>query len=132
MEIYLSLVKVCRCSDLEIKRYENKISEPLIDRIDLYVLMNEIEQKSEETYTSSFMHEEVLRVFKIQKNREQEDLNGKLKDEYLKKYCFLDQKAQELLDKATKSYSLSFRSQNKVLKVARTIADLNNNEKHRP
>jgi len=124
----LSLLKVCRCSDLEIKRYENKISQPLIDRIDLYVLMNEIGDKREQTYSSSFMHEEVLRVFKIQKNRGQEDLNGKLKDEDLKKYCFLDEKSQELLNKATKTYSLSFRSQNKVLKVARTIADLNKNE----
>ena len=65
---------------------------------------------------------------KIQKNREQEDLNGKLNDQDLKKYCFLDEKSKELLDKATKTYSLSFRSQNKVLKVARTIADLNKNK----
>jgi magnesium chelatase family protein len=124
----LSSVKECRCNELEIQRYKNRLSEPFLDRIDLYVVMNDSFNDNKKTVTSEELHKNVIEVFKIQKSRGQKELNGKLNDEEIKKYCILDDEANSIFEKAVLNFSLSFRSMNKVLKVARTIADLNKNE----
>ena len=124
----LSSVKECRCNELEIQRYKNRLSEPFLDRIDLYVVMNDSFNDNKKTVTSQELHKNVIEVFKIQKSRGQKELNGKLSDEEIKKYCILDDEANSIFEKAVLNFSLSFRSMNKVLKVARTIADLNKNE----
>ena len=121
----LSKSKECRCSDLEINRYKNKISDPFLDRIDLYVVMNEVSKDDISDIGSREMHKKVLDAFKIQKLRGQDELNGKLNDQDIKKYCILDNEAQSILDISIERFQLSFRSINKVLKVSRTIADLN-------
>lgn len=123
----LSSLKECRCNESEIQRYKNKLSEPFLDRIDLYIIMNDSFKDSKNIVTSEELHEKVIQAFKIQKNRKQKDLNGKLKDEDIKKYCILDDESSFIMEKAILNYQLSFRSINKVLKVARTIADLNEN-----
>jgi len=120
----LSQSKLCRCNDLEIKKYKNKISDPFLDRIDLYVVMNEVTKEDRSDVTSHQLHLQVLEVFKRQKLRGQSELNGKLNDEDIKKYCTLTQEAQNILDLSIQKFALSFRSINKVLKVSRTIADL--------
>ena len=124
----LSSVKECRCNDFEIQRYKNRLSEPFLDRIDLYVTMNDSFKDNKNIVSSKELHQTVIKVFKIQKQRGQKDLNGKLSDEDIKKYCLLDNESKDILEKARINYSLSFRSINKVLKVARTIADINDNE----
>ena len=124
----LSQSKECRCSDLEILRYKNKISDPLLDRIDLYVTMNEVKKEDKADITSNEIHQKVIDVFKIQKLRGQINLNGKLSDKEIKKFCILDDNAQELLELSIDRFQLSFRSVNKVLKVSRTIADINQSE----
>ena len=124
----LSSVKECRCNEVEIQRYKGRLSEPFLDRIDLYVIMNDSFKDSENIISSSDLHKRVITAFIKQKNRKQKELNGKLNDEDIKKYCILDSVSQELLQKAKINYQLSFRSINKVLKVARTIADLNDND----
>jgi len=73
----LSKKKECRCSDRDIKRYKNRLSEPFLDRIDIFVVMQEISMGDKETITSKKMKQEVNRVFEIQKKRGQERLNGK-------------------------------------------------------
>ena len=83
---------------------------------------------SKNKVTSKELHENVIKAFIKQKQRGQKELNGKLSDEEIKKYCILDEEAKEILEKARLNYKLTFRSINKVLKVARTIADLNDNE----
>ncbi len=120
----LSSNKECRCNDVEITRYKGKLSDPFCDRIDLFVTMNEVNYDDKADIDSKKMHKMVLDAFKLQIKRGQSDLNGKLKDEDIKKYCLLDDQSENILNKATQNYSLSFRSINKVLKVARTIADL--------
>ncbi|MBD3841534.1 MAG: YifB family Mg chelatase-like AAA ATPase [Campylobacterales bacterium] len=120
----LSQTKSCRCSDIEIQRYKNKISDPFIDRIDLYVIMNEITKEDKSDITSSQMHQKVIEAFTMQKLRGQSELNGKLNDKDIKKYCKLDSHTQEILDMAIEKFQLSFRSINKIIKVSRTIADL--------
>lgn len=124
----LSQTKRCRCNDVEIQRYKNKISDPFLDRIDLYVTMNEVTKEDISDVTSSELHKKVLETFVIQKQRGQKQLNGKLNDKDIKKYCILDDEAQNILDMSIEKFTLSFRAINKILKVARTIADLNGDE----
>ena len=120
----LSSSKECRCSDIEIKKYQSKLSEPFCDRIDIFVTMNEVEYSDKSDLSSKQLHDKVINSFKFKTLRGQKETNGKLLDEDLNKYCILDNESEEILKKATLSYSLSFRSINKVLKVSRTIADL--------
>jgi magnesium chelatase family protein len=124
----LSSVKECRCNELEIQRYKNRLSEPFLDRIDLYVVMTDSFSDNKNIVSSKELHEKVIKAFIKQKQRGQKELNGKLSDKDIKKYCLLDNESLSILEKARSNYQLSFRSINKVLKVARTIADLNDNE----
>ncbi len=123
----LSRSKECRCNEIEIKRYKNRLSDPFLDRIDLIVTMGEVSIDDKPDIDSKTMHEIVLRTFLAQKRRGQKELNGKLSEEDIKKYCILDTDSQTILDRAMQQFSLSFRAINKVLKVARTIADMEEN-----
>ena len=90
--------------------------------------MNDSFSDNKNIVSSKELHENVIKAFSKQKNRGQKELNGKLSEEDIKRYCILDDEAKEILEKARLNYQLTFRSINKVLKVARTIADLNDNE----
>ena len=114
----------CRCSENEIKKYKNRISTPIMDRIDLYVAMEEIDKDDKSTLTSEQMSKMVYEGFLFQKQRNQQEFNGKLNDEDIKKFCILDDEAKDILQKAISRYNLSQRKINKTLKVARTCADL--------
>lgn len=120
----LSKNSSCRCNELEIKRYKSRLSEPFLDRIDLYVVMNDTSEDSNSTVTSYEIHTKVIEAFKMQKLRNQKELNGKLSDLEISKYCILDEQSKEILEKARLNLNLSYRGINKILKVARTIADL--------
>ncbi|WP_072681583.1 YifB family Mg chelatase-like AAA ATPase [Arcobacter sp. LA11] len=120
----LSVKSNCRCNELEVKRYKNRLSEPFLDRIDLYIVMNETNLNEISTFSSKSMHLQVIDAFKMQVLRGQKELNGKLSDEEIRKYCILDEECEKILNKAIENFNLSFRSINKVLKVSRTIADL--------
>jgi len=122
----LSKTKECRCNELEINRYKNRLSDPFLDRIDLMVTMGEVFIDDKPDIDSTMMHRLVLKTFLAQKRRGQKELNGKLCEEDIQKYCPLDSESQTLLDRAISQFSLSFRAINKVLKVARTIADIEN------
>jgi len=124
----LSNTKECRCNDLEINRYKSRLSDPFCDRIDLFVTMNDVNYEDRADTDSKSMHEMVINAFIKQIKRGQSNLNGKLRDEDIAKHCVLDSKGEEILALATRNYALSFRSINKVLKVARTIADIENSE----
>jgi magnesium chelatase family protein len=124
----LSSVKECRCNEMEIQRYKGRLSDPFLDRIDLYVVMNDSFSDNKNLISSKELHKKVINAFIKQKQRGQGELNGKLRDEDIKKYCILDSQSENILQKARINYQLSFRSINKVLKVARTIADLDSCE----
>ena len=123
-EKLLSSTKNCICNDIEINRYKNRLSEPFLDRMDLFVTMNETKEDDKNHFDSQTLHKRVLDAFSMQKSRGQIELNGKLSDEDIKKYCILDDESTSILNKATTSYNLSFRGINKVMKVSRTLADL--------
>ena len=120
----LSKNKECRCSDLEVQRYKSRLSDPFLDRIDLHIVMNEVKKEDKADISSKIIHQKVLNAFTYQKMRGQKELNGKLEEKDILKYCILDNQTQEILDIAIENYSLSFRSINKILKVSRTIADI--------
>jgi magnesium chelatase family protein len=120
----LSKSKECRCNDVEIKRYKNKLSDPFLDRIDIFVQMQEINSNDKNITTSADMFEKIKKAFIMQKNRKQDTLNGKMSDKDISKLCIIDDSLKSIIEMATQRFNLSFRSINKVLKVARTIADL--------
>ena len=114
----------CRCTDLEIRRYKSRLSEPFLDRIDLYVQMQPVRAEDKSSVTSEAMHETVLRVHTLQRSRGQTTLNGRLDDPGIETYCRLDGEAQAIMAQAVQRFALSFRSIKKLQKVARTIADI--------
>ncbi len=125
----LSKRKSCRCSEVEIKRYQNKLSDPFLDRIDLFVVMQEVNSTDKGDISSAQMHEAVLEAFKMQKRRGQCRLNGKLSEDEIESYCVLEGNAVKILENAISKFGLSHRSIASVKKIARTIADLNAHEK---
>ncbi|MCF6207618.1 MAG: ATP-binding protein [Sulfurovum sp.] len=124
----LSKTKQCRCSEVEIKRYKNKLSDPFLDRIDLFVVMQEVQKEDKADVTSKAMHEAVIKAFVQQKKRGQKRLNGKLNEEEIETYCVLSSEAEQILQSAIEKFALSHRSIASVKKVARTIADIEGHE----
>ena len=121
----LSKNKQCRCQEREINLYRSKLSEPFLDRIDLFVQMSEQEDRQTQAGLDSLsMQKMVFDAFKMQKKRKQEVFNGKLDEAEIEQFCILDIDSKNLLDQASERFSLSYRAQNKLKKVARTIADL--------
>jgi magnesium chelatase family protein len=120
--------KECRCSELEIKRYKNRLSDPFLDRIDLTVTMQNSNIKDTKSVQSIDMHKTVsmASIFRVQ--RGQKKFNAKLSDQEVEKYCVLNEEAEAILAKAIENFSLSFRSYTKIKKVARTIADIEKSE----
>ena len=120
--------KNCRCNELEIVRYKNRLSEPFLDRIDLNIVMQSVSSDDKSSLSSKEMHKQVVEAHIFCKNRAQKSFNAKMSDDEIEKYCIMDDEAKDILDMATTRYVLSFRSIKKVQKVARTIADLDSCE----
>lgn len=119
----LSVSKECRCNEIEIKRYKNRISEPLMDRIDIYLQMSE-DYESKNSKNSDEMFMDVLKAFVFQKKRGQSELNAKLSEKELEKIKNLNSEAKQILQKASLQFGLSHRSIHKIESIARTIADI--------
>ena len=118
----------CKCSENEIKNYKSRISAPVLDRIDLKVAMDESSPGDKASLSSRQMSDMVLKAFIFQKKRNQDELNGKLNDAQVEKFCLLDNEAREILQKAALKYNLSQRGIKRTLRVARSIADLDESE----
>lgn len=129
-------LKDCTCSAPAIQKYIHKISGPLLDRIDLHI---EVAPLSYQTLTDATQEsmannilEEVIRARKIQSERlmnEQLGLtNAQMNRAQLKQFCKIDKEASKLLEIAMEQFQLSVRSHDRIVKVARTIADLADSE----
>ena len=116
--------KECRCNELEIQKYKNRLSEPFLDRVDLHVVMQNVSVSDKPSLSSKEMHKMVLEANIFAKRRGQKSLNAKMSDIEIEQFCRLQDDAKAVLDMATQNFALSFRSIKKVQKVARTIADL--------
>ncbi len=123
----LSKVNKCRCSDIEIKRYKNRLSDPFLDRIDIFVTMQEISPDDKSDITSKDMHHKVIETFKLQKARGQDRLNGKLKESEIEEFCILSDDASKILESGIAKFGLTHRSIASIKKVSRSIADINGN-----
>jgi magnesium chelatase family protein len=121
--------KECRCNELEIQKYKNRLSEPFLDRIDLCVVMQSVSSDDKPSYSSKELHKKVVEAHIFAKQRGQGSFNAKISDGDIEKYCIMDEEALDILHMAVERFALSFRSIKKVQKVARTIADLDQREK---
>lgn len=126
-----SNVKTCNCTPLQISRYKSKISGPLLDRIDLTVNLNPVNYKDwhqkAEGETSAQIRQRVIAARNMQKERFKNSTttaNAFMSVREIKEYCALPAGGGEVLELAMKKLGLSARSLDKILKTARTIADL--------
>lgn len=120
----------CNCLPHQIIRYQKRLSGPVVDRIDLYIDVDEVAHDSllkntaSNTYGSDQLVKVVAKVRKAQKERNGK-LNSELSNKELKKCADIEPEAEELLNKAAAGLGLSARGYMRTLRVARTIADLN-------
>lgn len=122
----------CTCSANQIERYKSKLSGPLMDRIDIFVNVAGVkyEELAGDDYESECSADVLQRVIVARQMQAERfkgtDItsNATIPSAHIKQMCRTSQKAQSVLEKAFKSMGLSARSYDKILKVARTIADL--------
>ena len=127
--------KECKCTPLEIHKYLKKISGPLLDRIDMHIEVKRITYdklfSKVKTETSEEIKNRVNVARKIQVERYKDYniySNSELNSQMLDRFCKLDSKSKDILEKAFERLKLSARAYGKILKVARTIADLEQKE----
>lgn len=125
----------CTCTPMQIRRYTNKISGPLLDRIDLYIEAAAIqyEELTDQNFSESStdIATRVNQAVKIQAERfKQENIffNAQMKPQQVSKYCKLGQAETELLKEVFAKLNLSARGYHRILKVSRTIADLDHSK----
>ncbi len=128
--------KACTCTPVQLRAYQSKISGPIMDRIDLRVWVNPVEKEEllsmNSGETSAQIRERVIRAVDIQRERfknSKTKYNSRMTNEEVKKYCVMTQEAHSLLKGALDRLNLTGRGYMKVLKVSRTIADLEGEEK---
>ncbi|MBS1563126.1 MAG: ATP-binding protein, partial [Bacteroidetes bacterium] len=132
--------KECVCPPGAVRKYLNKISGPLLDRIDLHVEVTPVEFKelssSKKSESSSSIRERVIAARAIQaerfKNHPGIYANAQIDTGLLKEICALDKIGENLLNAAMKKLDLSARAYDRILKVSRTIADLEASAAIRP
>jgi magnesium chelatase family protein len=129
----------CKCGPVQIERYLGRVSGPLLDRIDLHIEVpavpfQELSASADGT-DSATMRAQVQRARQAQKKRFGGDgsrLNGRMTGRQLRRYCALDAEGQELLRAAMENLGLSARAHDRILRVARTAADLDGEERVGP
>lgn len=135
---YKTGVKVCKCQNNVIEKYQKKISGPMIDRIDMWVEINNINndellQKvggNKLRNESEIIKKMVIEARKIQKERfRKEKLNKEITPREIQEYCDLNSETKKILNQASEKLNLSARSYHRILKISRTIADLEGSEK---
>jgi magnesium chelatase family protein len=121
----------CKCLPMQIERYMGRISGPLLDRIDLHlevpaVAFQELSAQADGT-PSAVMREQVSRARVVQQRRfggGDGPLNSRMSTRQLRRFCQLDDEGRTLLKTAMEELGLSARAHDRILRVARTIADL--------
>ncbi len=132
---YGSKTHECKCTPMQIHRYLNKISGPLMDRIDLHV---EVDSLTFQEISSELVAEdsktikarvEIARKYQRARFKDTKvHNNSKMNSSQIKKFCKLTQDQQQVLEQAFDKFKLSARAHDRILKVARTIADLDNSD----
>lgn len=125
----------CTCSEFQINRYKSRLSGPLLDRIDIQL---KIQRLSDDELLSNIQSEDsktirqrVIKARKIQLERYKNDkilTNSELTTKLIKKYCQIDDNSKQFLKNAINQFNLSARAYDRLLKISRTIADLEEKE----
>jgi magnesium chelatase family protein len=125
------LRRPCKCTPMQVERYIGRISGPLLDRIDLHIEVPAVPFQelagSADGTSSALMREQVRQAREAQRKRfgpESHRLNSRMTSRQLRKYCQLDEEGRGLLKSAMEELGLSARAHDRILRVARTIADL--------
>ncbi len=128
---YGNPLKECTCSFNEIRRYLNKISSPILDRIDIHIEIKPVKYEDlkddTKSKSSAELKSEVVRARLIQEERyrtEKISTNSELNTNQMKKYIKLSEDVEKIAKMAFNKYNFSVRSFNKIIKMSRTIADL--------
>ncbi len=121
----------CRCSETEVRKYLSRLSRPLLDRIDISVEVPRVSgedlRRAETGMDSAAMRAQVIRAWETEKTRYASEgilFNSQLSGSRIRKYCRLGTEEEEMLTEAFEALGLSARAHDRILKVARTIADL--------
>jgi magnesium chelatase family protein len=129
----------CTCTAPQIQRYRSKISGPLMDRIDIHIEVPAVKYRDLASSDSGEPSREIKRrvdqARKVQLERfkgMKVYCNAQMTNRHIKKYCQIDEASQRLLEVAIDKFGLSARAYTRILKVARTIADLEGQEDIRP
>ena len=129
-------MRECACSKTDLHHYRNRLSGPLLDRIDIHVYVPPVPYSDlstqKEGESSEKIRERVTQTRAIQRQRFRGTgihTNSAMTAKFLREYCALDEKNSKLLERAVSTLSLSARAYDRILKVARTIADLEGSEK---
>ena len=128
--------KACTCSPGQVQRYLNKISGPLLDRIDLQIEIIPVPfeeiSKTAPGEPSAAIRERVIAARKVQEARFRDEngiyCNAQMTPKLIAKYAVLDETSLAMLKTAMTRFDLSARAYDRILKVARTIADLDGSE----
>jgi magnesium chelatase family protein len=127
----------CRCSPLQIQRYVGRISGPLLDRIDIHIDVPAVKFReltgndAPETDSSDTIRQRVITARERQLNRLRDErifCNSAMTSRMIRKHCRIDSKSEQLLEQAMIRQGLSARAYDRILKVSRTIADLEGRE----
>jgi len=132
---YGSSEKECSCKPAQIKKYINKISGPLLDRIDIHIEVNAVKYNKLENSPYTEKSEVIRERVNIARKRQIERYknyniysNSELTPSMIEKFCILNKQSKKLLENAFERLGLSARAYGRILKVARTIADLDSSE----
>ena len=130
-----STLRDCNCNDLQIQRYQSKISGPLLDRIDMYLEVGDRRLPKESNDVgerSSAIRDRVQRARNTQSDRYKSiphlNVNGSMTTKEIERFCKVGSKTQSLLEKSIQQLGLSTRGYHRILKLSRTIADLDDSE----
>lgn len=127
-------VKQCVCTPVQVQRYRSRLSGPLMDRIDIHVTVSSVTYSEladiSEGESSAEIRERVDRVRLLQEKRFGKGVkyNSQMDEKELKEFCQLDTEGAKVLEMAVNKFGFSARAYSKILKVARTIADMNDSE----
>ncbi|HVX00857.1 MAG TPA: ATP-binding protein, partial [Candidatus Babeliaceae bacterium] len=132
--------KECTCSPVVVQKYLNKISGPLLDRIDLHVEVTPVAfselSSTKKSEDSNAVRERVMKARDVQQKRFEGQTgiyaNAQMSSRQLKEICVINNVGQNLLKTAMDRLNLSARAYDRILKVSRTIADLAGSEDIRP
>lgn len=128
--------KECVCGSMVVQRYLSKISGPLLDRIDLHIEVTPVQFKEltdqKETEKSQWVRQRVVKARKLQEQRFAHEknvhCNAHMPTKYVREICLLDESGKLLLKNAMERLNLSARAYDRILKVARTIADMDDSD----